>query len=264
MSIKALQRRATLLGYANPDSAPLYVNSTDNTIHIVPVGSGSTEIAVVDVSSAQTLTNKTLSGPTFSGPILAPDGTAAAPSFAFASVPGTGLSKTGAASLAFSTSSVIRWYINATGGLAQSSGAGIDFWNSGGALNADGANVLALRNAGAAQELRIGPSPGYLPLNSTPPTITSGFNTSPSVTNGTSFSFAINTGTTPATNTAIISLPTMPNGWSCQGQDLSDGGYVNQVASTVNSASFKYYSRTTGLAINWPASATIVFICAGR
>ena len=100
-------------------------------------------------------------------------------------------------------------------------------------------------------------------LSNTAPTITSGFNTSPSIT-GTAATFSVGTGTTAATNTAVIGLPTASNGWNCNGQDLSDGGYINQTASTTTSASFKYYSRTTGLAINWPASVTLSFDCHAR
>jgi len=128
-----------------------------------------------------------------------------------------------------------------------------------------GTNVITIGDSGNAMNLITSMSLNGTPaISSTAPTISSGFNTTPTITNGTAFSFAINTGATPATNTGVIGLPTATNGWSCAGQDLSDGGYVNQVASTVSSASFKYYSRTLGTAINWPASATIVFLCGGR
>lgn len=50
-----------------PNSAPIYVDSDDNKLKMIPAGSGTTEVEVVDVSSTQTLTNKTLTAPTISG-----------------------------------------------------------------------------------------------------------------------------------------------------------------------------------------------------
>lgn len=63
MSIRNIVRRATALGYATPSNAPVYVDSDDNKLKMIPAGSGTTEVEVVDASSAQTLTNKTLTSP---------------------------------------------------------------------------------------------------------------------------------------------------------------------------------------------------------
>ena len=63
MSMRGIARSATKIGVATPTNAPVYIDSDDNILKMIPAGSGSTEVQVVDASSAQTLTNKTLSAP---------------------------------------------------------------------------------------------------------------------------------------------------------------------------------------------------------
>lgn len=69
MAIRNIRRQATLPGVATATSAPIYCDSDDNIVKIVPAGSGSTEVQIIDDSSVQTLTNKTLTSPTISGSI---------------------------------------------------------------------------------------------------------------------------------------------------------------------------------------------------
>lgn len=57
------------------DSSPLYVKSTTSEIQFVP-GTGTTELTLVDKTSAQTLSGKTLTSPTINTPVF---GTPAAP-----------------------------------------------------------------------------------------------------------------------------------------------------------------------------------------
>jgi hypothetical protein len=94
------------------------------------------------------------------------------------------------------------------------------------------------------------------------PTIASGFNTSPTLPGGIcANSFQVNTGATPATNTAVITMgATAAAGWAVHANDLSDTVNVCQVATSTTQASFKAYSKTTGLQVAWPASATINFL----
>lgn len=66
--IRSIKRHPTLVGYATASSAPIYVDSDDNILKFVPAGSGLTEVQIVDVSSTQTLTNKTISGSTAGSP----------------------------------------------------------------------------------------------------------------------------------------------------------------------------------------------------
>lgn len=61
MSIRNIRRQATnpLAAPGTPNSAPIYVDSDDNKLKFIPAGSGTAEIELVDVSSTQTLANKT-------------------------------------------------------------------------------------------------------------------------------------------------------------------------------------------------------------
>lgn len=72
MAIRSIRRQATNPGayVATPNSAPIYVDSDDNILKVIPAGSGSTEVQVVDASSAQTLTNKILTAPTITSPVI--------------------------------------------------------------------------------------------------------------------------------------------------------------------------------------------------
>lgn len=90
MAIRNIRRQATnpLAAPGTPTSAPIYVDSDDNILKMIPAGSGTTEVQIIDASSTQTLTNKTLTSPTITGATLttatltspvvnAPTGTAA-------------------------------------------------------------------------------------------------------------------------------------------------------------------------------------------
>lgn len=64
MSVRNLRRQASRPGaYSGTvNAAPIYVDSDDNIVKVIPAGSGTTEVQLIDASSAQTLTNKTISG----------------------------------------------------------------------------------------------------------------------------------------------------------------------------------------------------------
>ncbi len=61
--VRSLRRGATLVGYATGASAPIYVDSDDNLVKLIPAGSGTTQKTLVDTDSTQTLTNKTIGSP---------------------------------------------------------------------------------------------------------------------------------------------------------------------------------------------------------
>lgn len=69
MAIRNIRRQATnpLAAPGTPNSAPIYVDSDDNKLKMIPAGSGTTEVEIIDASTAQTLTNKTLTSPVLSG-----------------------------------------------------------------------------------------------------------------------------------------------------------------------------------------------------
>jgi len=72
MAIRNIRRQATNPAAAPglPNFAPIYVDSDDNILKMIPAGSGTTEVQVIDASSAQTLTNKTLTTPTITNPTI--------------------------------------------------------------------------------------------------------------------------------------------------------------------------------------------------
>ena len=64
MPVRGIYRGATPKGVAHTANAPIYVDSDGSDIvKIIPAGSGSTEVQLIDASSTQTLTNKTLTTP---------------------------------------------------------------------------------------------------------------------------------------------------------------------------------------------------------
>jgi hypothetical protein len=70
MPSRNIRRGSAILGAAGPAVAPIYVDSDDNILKFVPAGSGSTEVQILDASSAQTLTNKTLTSPALTSAVL--------------------------------------------------------------------------------------------------------------------------------------------------------------------------------------------------
>lgn len=69
MATQYIKRLATTFGAAaKPHASPIYVDSDDNILKIIPAASGTTEVQVVDASSTQTLTNKTLTSPVITSP----------------------------------------------------------------------------------------------------------------------------------------------------------------------------------------------------
>ena len=46
MPERGIYRGAVPRGYATPTNSPLYINSTDNLPHIIPIGSGTAEVVV--------------------------------------------------------------------------------------------------------------------------------------------------------------------------------------------------------------------------
>lgn len=69
--IRSIRRGPTLIGSASGTSAPIYVDSDDNIAKMVPAGSGTTEVQLIDDTTAQTITGvKTMMGPVLSAPII--------------------------------------------------------------------------------------------------------------------------------------------------------------------------------------------------
>ena len=52
MPARSINRNATVRGYAMPTTAPIYVDSDDNALKIIPAGTGTTELAVCLAATA--------------------------------------------------------------------------------------------------------------------------------------------------------------------------------------------------------------------
>ena len=52
MPARSVRRAATVAGYAIPTAAPLYVDSDDNALKLIPAGTGTTELAVCLAATA--------------------------------------------------------------------------------------------------------------------------------------------------------------------------------------------------------------------
>ena len=72
MPTRSLRRNAAILGPAHADKAPIYVDADTNTVKLIPSGSGTTELELADLTTAQTFTNKTLTSPVITGRWLTP------------------------------------------------------------------------------------------------------------------------------------------------------------------------------------------------
>ena len=123
-------------------------------------------------------------------------------------------------------------------------------WN-----NATGISIL---DSGTSDMVRN--NPGDLLTGNPTPTVSSGFGSTPSVTASQGYlSFSINVGTGGSATSGVIALPTAPTGWSCAIADTgaTPTGQTEQTGSTVSTATFTNYSRTTGLAVAWTASEII-------
>lgn len=83
MAIRNIRRQATnpLAAPGTPTSVPIYVDSDDNILKMIPAGSGTTEVQVIDASTAQTLTTKTLTAPVLSGSVTGTYTLAGTPTF---------------------------------------------------------------------------------------------------------------------------------------------------------------------------------------
>lgn len=99
------------------------------------------------------------------------------------------------------------------------------------------------------------------------PTIASGFGTSPTVPLGTSsaaFEVNVGTGGTASTGVVLIANPA-PHGWACDATDITNPASFVTVATPLNTTSITLtnYSRTTGVAIAWAASDVVLVKCNG-
>lgn len=106
---------------------------------------------------------------------------------------------------------------------------------------------------------------GKMHWSATVPTVVSGGCTSPSISSGgdtASFNINIGTSCTGVTD-IVIGLPTSARYWNCWATtDAPNTRVVDQVQTgSATQATFRSYSRTTGLPIDWTASQTVQASC---
>ena len=100
-------------------------------------------------------------------------------------------------------------------------------------------------------------------ITTTNASIASGFGTSPSIVANGSSAGAVTVGSSPGT-TGVLTLATASTAWACQAADLTTNTeVVSQTANSTTSATFTFYSRTTGTALAPTASDVVAFTCLG-
>jgi hypothetical protein len=132
-------------------------------------------------------------------------------------------------------------------------------------LSANG-NGMAISGTGGA--LFLGGGGSQKLIIGTAPTISSGFGTSASIaaSNGTA-AFTVNVGTGGTASSGVIGLPTASNGWIVKVENLTataanrtDQRTV-QTAKSTTSVTVQNQTISTGAALAWTASDTLVLTC---
>ena len=95
MPARSVRRAATVAGYAIPTAAPLYVDSDDNALKIIPAGTGTTELAVGLAATASGFRFAVGTGSLVTGALVVATGLTSIIAFT-ATLSGTGASATGA------------------------------------------------------------------------------------------------------------------------------------------------------------------------
>lgn len=218
--------------------------------------------------------NGVLRGPGFvtAGPVLNGDGTAAAPSYAFASEAGLGFYRPGANHVYLPASKLMGFGAYGVGpsvaigsglnGIELSSNASVH-WSS--TTSEQGVVDLTLSRL-AADVVAPAAGDAYgLAAKAwirTAPTISSGFGTSPSIvaSNGTA-AFTINVGTGGTANSGVIALPTATTGWAVACADVTTQSatvyLTKQTAFSTTTATIGNFDAA-GAAAAWVASNILV------
>ncbi len=88
---------------------------------------------------------------------------------------------------------------------------------------------------------------------------------SPTITHGVSTSFQVDVGTSCATGTIVLGLPTASNGWECHGYNKTTATMaLFQSADTTASATLLNTQKSDGVTTNFVDGADLVITCTGR
>ena len=152
--------------------------------------------------------------------------------------------------------------VNATAGSATPTAQGI------GSCSSTSSALNYTTNAGfgcqgSLQARSVAPISGHLMIATAGTTIASGFGSSPTIATNGSSAGAVTVGSSPGT-TGVLTLTAATNGWACQASDLTTNTeVVSETATSTTSATFTFYSRTTGTALAPTASDVVAFTCLG-
>ena len=100
MPERGIYRAASVKGYATPTNAPCYVSSGDNLLHLIPAGTGTTEVVIgasVSTSGARFAAG---TGTLVSGTVIVATGLTSVLGFS-ANLSSTGTTATGATEVCF-------------------------------------------------------------------------------------------------------------------------------------------------------------------
>lgn len=197
--------------------------------------------------------------------IYFPNGSASAPSIAFASQPNTGWYHRVSSEMTLAANGVAAMGLD--GDLTLVAANGLK-WNSGTSIGA-GVDTTLVRLAPGV----IAPGANFAfgltapAFVRTAPTISSGFGSSPSIvaSNGTA-AFTINVGTGGSATSGVVGLPTATTGWNCFANDITAAAAhvaynTRQTASSTTTATLENQTTSTGAAIAWGASDILRVNC---
>ncbi len=199
-------------------------------------------------------------------PLLAPNGSAAAPSYSFSSAATTGVyNDTTGSGFAVAAAGAIAFEASSAGILLATNKLGFSSSQTLGAdvgISRTAAGVLGVGN-GALQDstgtLKAGAvSMANMLISATAPTISSGFGTTPSIaTNNGTGAFSLNVGTGGTATSGVIGLPTATNGWNVYCEDITTFSTTvfrtRQTASTTTTATVGNFN-SSAVAAAWVAS----------
>ena len=96
MSIRGIARTPTAKGFATPTNAPIYLDSDDNTLKMIPAGSGTTEVVVPFATTTSGAKFAAGTGTLVSGTVVVQTGLTSVLSFTTSLITSTGTTATGA------------------------------------------------------------------------------------------------------------------------------------------------------------------------
>ena len=209
-------------------------------------------------------------GTVLSPQLLAPDGSASAPSYSFASDPDTGVYRHADNVLGFAT---------AGGGRAQIQSGIFDLFGNSAAIRlGDSLDVSLSRGAANRLDLATGDtfnlvggggtlSVAAVPvISSTAPTVTSA-GTSPSVSGTNTAAFRVGVGTGGSATTIVLAMPAATTGWNCNAENITAAAAnranqtVKQQSSTTTAVTLQNQTVSTGAALAFTASDVVAVMC---